>query len=129
MKLFLNFSGDKLKLKKIIRSTKPIESVQKSTLPIPVHITPVHIIYTQGYTKALLDILHYFEDHSKILIKKRVMHREKTIKLIKALITYRDELRETGDVELMELTLSDGSTEFKHYKEANNDTGRSQESS
>lgn len=99
MKVFLNFSNGKLKLKKIVRTTNPSNSVQgKTQKPIP----KIDFMYTQGYTKALLDVLHYFEEHSVVLVKNHVIYKDKTIKLLRALVTYREELRETGNVNLIE---------------------------
>lgn len=57
--------------------------------------------YNGGYTKALLDVQAYIQNHSEGLKMYRLYNRAGIEKLIAALIENRVELRETGDVKLI----------------------------
>ena len=57
--------------------------------------------YIKGYTKALIDVKRYIEDHEHAIKETRLTGYVGILKLIDALIAGRDELRETGDVSLI----------------------------
>ncbi len=52
--------------------------------------------FTGGYTKALLDVLHWFEQHDDSLKYERCYNSRSVRSLLGALIQHREELRETG---------------------------------
>lgn len=55
--------------------------------------------FNGGYTKALLDVQHFFEAYSESL-KFQKLYSEKGVNaIIKFLIENREELRETGMIE------------------------------
>lgn len=54
--------------------------------------------YENGYTKALLDVVNWFKNHSETLKFYKLYKREYIEKLLDALLENRVELRETGDV-------------------------------
>lgn len=56
--------------------------------------------YENGYTKALLDVVNWFKNHSESLKNHKLYKRECIEKLLDALLENRAELRETGDVTL-----------------------------
>ena len=56
--------------------------------------------YIGGYSKALLDVKNWFEDHSEILKFNRLYNEKGIRNILWALLENRAELRETGDVEL-----------------------------
>lgn len=56
--------------------------------------------YENGYTKALLDVVNWFKNHSESLKYCKLYKREGIEKVLDALLENRAELRETGDVKL-----------------------------
>lgn len=56
--------------------------------------------YIGGYSKALLDVKNWFEDHSEILKFNRLYNEKGIRNILWALLENRAELRETGDVKL-----------------------------
>ena len=56
--------------------------------------------YEHGYTKALLDVVNWFKNHSESLKYYKLYKRECIEKLLGALLENRAVLRETGDVKL-----------------------------
>ena len=52
-----------------------------------------------GYTKALLDVQHFFESYSESLKFNKLYSEKGVSAIIKFLIENREELRETGIVE------------------------------
>ena len=56
--------------------------------------------YTQGYTKALLDVKAYFETHSEAIKHNKLWNAKGVIKILDALIENREEMRETSTVKL-----------------------------
>lgn len=70
--------------------------------------------YIRGYTKALLDVQHFFENHSDSL-KYCKLHNKKGIDIVlQMLLDNREELRETGDVEI---TYNTTEKKFQKQKE------------
>lgn len=57
--------------------------------------------FNGGYTKALVDVQAYIKNHSQALRYCRLYNRTGIEKLIDALVENREELRETGDVNLV----------------------------
>lgn len=56
--------------------------------------------FNGGYTKALVDVLNWFEGHSEDLKFHKMFNCKGVIAILKALIDHREELRVTGDAEL-----------------------------
>ncbi len=56
--------------------------------------------FNGGYTKALVDVLNWFEGHSEDLKFHKMFNCNGVIAILKALIDHREELRVTGDAEL-----------------------------
>ena len=57
--------------------------------------------YEGGYTKALIDVVNWFENHSIAMRHNKLYNRQCVEKLLNALLENRAELRETGDVNLV----------------------------
>ena len=57
--------------------------------------------YNGGYTKALIDVVRWFENHSNIIKFYKLYGYGNIVKILKALLENREELRETGDVSLV----------------------------
>ena len=57
--------------------------------------------YEGGYTKALIDVVNWFENHSIAMRYNKLYNRQCVEKLLNALLENRAELRETGDVNLV----------------------------
>lgn len=70
--------------------------------------------YEHGYTKALLDVVNWFKNHSESLKYHKLYKLECIEKLLDALLENRAELRETGDVEL---TWNKEKRVFSHAKD------------
>lgn len=64
------------------------------------------IDYIKGYTKALIDVKRYIENHEYAIKKTRLTGYTGILKLLDAVIAGREELRETGN--LMLIKTSDG---------------------
>ena len=62
--------------------------------------------YIKGYTKALIDVKRYIENHEYAIKKTRLTGYTGILKLLDAVIAGREELRETGN--LMLIKTSDG---------------------
>lgn len=54
--------------------------------------------YIKGYTKALIDVKRYIERNEVTIKKARLTGYTGILKLLKALIAGREELRETGNL-------------------------------
>lgn len=52
------------------------------------------------YTKALVDVLNWFEGHSEDLKYHKLFNCKGVIAVLKALVEHREELRVTGNAEL-----------------------------
>lgn len=57
--------------------------------------------YIGGYTKAILDVANWFENHTEALKHERLYNAKGIRKVLSALLDNRAELRETGDVKLV----------------------------
>lgn len=57
--------------------------------------------FNGGYTKALIDVKNYFEGHTDILSWNHMWNRKGVLQVLNALIEHREELRETGDANLV----------------------------
>ena len=57
--------------------------------------------YIGGYTKALLDVTNWFENHTQALKDEHLYNAKGIRKVLSALLDNRAELRETGDVKLV----------------------------
>lgn len=55
--------------------------------------------FNGGYTKALLDVQHFFEMYSENLKFQKLYSEKGVTAIIKFLIENREELRETGMIE------------------------------
>lgn len=56
--------------------------------------------FNGGYTKALVDVLNWFEGHSEDLKYHKMFNCKSVIAILKALVEHREELRTTGDAKL-----------------------------
>ena len=54
--------------------------------------------FNHGYTKALLDVQRFFENHSDSLSYSKLYNRSGIEAVLKCLIENREEMRETGDI-------------------------------
>ena len=54
--------------------------------------------FNGGYTKALLDVQHFFESYSEALSHNKLYNRNGIEAILKCLIDNREELRETGNL-------------------------------
>jgi len=52
--------------------------------------------FNGGYTKALLDVLHWFEQHDDDLKYERCYNSKCVRSILGALVNHRQEMRETG---------------------------------
>lgn len=57
--------------------------------------------YNSGYAKALLDVKEWFDNHSQTLRCNRLYNEKGIRNVFWALLENREELRDTGDVELI----------------------------
>lgn len=54
--------------------------------------------FNGGYTKALLDVQHFFESYSDSLSYNKLYNRKGVEAILKCLLDNREELRETGSL-------------------------------
>ena len=57
--------------------------------------------YNHGYTKALLDVQEWFRNHSLTMRYNRLYNEKGVNAILAALVENREELRETGSVNLI----------------------------
>lgn len=55
--------------------------------------------YNRGYTKALLDVKNFFEEHSEAMKYNKLYSHKGISAVLSALIQNHEELRETGTVD------------------------------
>lgn len=55
--------------------------------------------FIRGYTKALLDVQSFFENHSEALSQYKLFNKNSVSVILKFLVDNREELRETGDID------------------------------
>lgn len=67
--------------------------------------------FESGYTKALLDVKYFLNEHSYSLTHCHLFNKKGIMKVIQMLIDNRQELRETGHIENL-IYISD-TKEFK----------------
>ena len=70
--------------------------------------------YISGYTKALLDVQRFYENHSDSLKYCKLYNKKGIKQTLQMLIDNREELRETGDVEI---TYNTTDKKFQKLKE------------
>lgn len=71
--------------------------------------------YNGGYTKALLDVLRWFEDHDDYLKWYRCYNSKSVLSILRSLVECRAELRDTGGCN--SLVLNEKTKEFRPRKE------------
>ena len=71
--------------------------------------------YNGGYTKALLDVLRWFEEHDDYLKWYRCYNSKSVLSILRSLVECRAELRDTGGCK--SLVLNEETKEFRPRKE------------
>lgn len=60
--------------------------------------------YIKGYTKGLLDVMNFFDEHSDALKVNKCYNQKDVHKILRFLLDNRNELRETGTIDNIIIT-------------------------
>lgn len=79
--------------------------------------------FIKGYTKGLLDVMNFFDEHSNALKVNKCYNQKDVHKILRFLLDNRNELRETGNIDNIIIGRDKNKNIMKGG--ALNDTGRS----